>query len=100
MLEDVAMSRSFGEEAGAYFHEVLASHGVGLVGGETVAAFTGDGRVSGVRTESGREIEGDLVVVGAGVRPETMLAERAGLAVENGVVCDSRLESSVEGIYA
>ena len=51
-------------------------------------------------TKSGREIEGDLVVVGAGVHPETMLAERAGLEVENGIVCDSGLETSVEGIFA
>jgi 3-phenylpropionate/trans-cinnamate dioxygenase ferredoxin reductase component len=53
-----------------------------------------------VRTESGREVEGELVVVGAGVHPEAMLAERGGLEVDNGVVCDERLESSVEGIYA
>jgi 3-phenylpropionate/trans-cinnamate dioxygenase ferredoxin reductase component len=100
MLEDVAMSRSFGEEAGRYFHEVLSSHGVELIGGETVREFLGDGRVAGVRTESGREVEGELVVVGAGVHPEAMLAERGGLEVDNGVVCDERLESSVEGIYA
>jgi 3-phenylpropionate/trans-cinnamate dioxygenase ferredoxin reductase subunit len=100
MLEDVAMSRSFGEEAGRFFHGVLESHGVELIGGETVEAFLGEGRVSGVRTESGREVEGELVVVGAGVHPEVMLAERARIEVENGVVCDSRLESSVEGIFA
>jgi 3-phenylpropionate/trans-cinnamate dioxygenase ferredoxin reductase subunit len=29
-----------------------------------------------------------------------MLAERAGLAVENGVTCDSKLQTSVDGIYA
>ena len=29
-----------------------------------------------------------------------MLAERAGLEVDNGIVCDARLETSVEGIYA
>jgi 3-phenylpropionate/trans-cinnamate dioxygenase ferredoxin reductase component len=34
------------------------------------------------------------------VRPDTMLAERAGLEVDNGIVCDSKLQSSVEGIYA
>src|SRR5438067_11180426 len=34
MLEDVAMSRAFGEEAGRYFHEVLESHGIDIVGGE------------------------------------------------------------------
>jgi 3-phenylpropionate/trans-cinnamate dioxygenase ferredoxin reductase component len=100
MLEEVALSRSFGEEAGRYLHGVLESHGVELYGGEQVEAFLGEGRVHGVRTQSGREVEGDVVVVGAGVHPEVMLAERAGLAVGDGIVCDSRLETSVEGVYA
>jgi 3-phenylpropionate/trans-cinnamate dioxygenase ferredoxin reductase subunit len=100
MLEEVVLSRTFGEEAGRYFHEVLASHGVELLGGETLAAFEGDGRVQAVVTESGRTVEGDLVVVGAGVRPDTMLAERAGLEVDNGIVCDATLAASAPGIYA
>jgi 3-phenylpropionate/trans-cinnamate dioxygenase ferredoxin reductase subunit len=56
--------------------------------------------VARVVTESGRTVEGDMVVVGAGVKPDTALGERAGLDVDNGIVCDSRLQSSVEGIYA
>ena len=40
------------------------------------------------------------MVVGAGVRPDVMLAQKAGLEVDDGIVCDSRLESSVEGIFA
>jgi 3-phenylpropionate/trans-cinnamate dioxygenase ferredoxin reductase subunit len=51
-------------------------------------------------TKSGRQIPCDAVVVGVGVRPDTMLAEKAGLDVENGITCDSRLQSSVEGIFA
>ena len=100
MLEDVALSRTFGEEAGRFFHDVLTSNGVELIGGETAKEFLGDGRVAGVRTEGGRVVEGDLVIVGSGVHPETMLAERAGLEVDNGVVCDNRLESSAEGVFA
>jgi 3-phenylpropionate/trans-cinnamate dioxygenase ferredoxin reductase component len=100
MLEDVALSRAFGEEVGRYFHEVLTSHGVELVTGEELEAFLGDGRVRGIRTKSGREVEGDVVVVGAGVHPETMLAERGGLEVDNGIVCGPELETSVEGIFA
>jgi 3-phenylpropionate/trans-cinnamate dioxygenase ferredoxin reductase subunit len=100
MLEDVALSRAFGEEVGRYFHDVLASNGVALVTGEELEAFVGEGRVRAIRTKSGREIEGDVVVVGAGVHPDTMLAERAGLAVDNGVLCDAKLETSVEGIFA
>ncbi len=100
MLEDVALSRTFGDEAGRHFHSVLESHGIDVVGGEQLEAFLGDGRVSAVRTKSGKEIEGDVVVVGVGVHPDERLAGKAGLKVDNGVVCDSRLESSVEGIYA
>ena len=100
MLEDVALSRSFGEEAGRYFHDVLAGHGIELHGGEELEAFEGDDRVSAVRTKSGKRIECDAVVVGAGVKPDTMLAQRGGLEVDNGIVCDSRLQTSVEGIFA
>jgi 3-phenylpropionate/trans-cinnamate dioxygenase ferredoxin reductase component len=100
MLEDVALSRAFGEEVGRYFHEILHSNGIELVTGNELEAFLGDDRVRAIRTKSGREIEGDLVVVGAGVHPDTMLAERAGLQVDNGIVCDSKLETSVEGIFS
>jgi 3-phenylpropionate/trans-cinnamate dioxygenase ferredoxin reductase subunit len=100
MLEDVAMSRAFGEEVGRYFHEVLASNGIELIGGEELEAFEGDDRVAAVRTKSGRRIEGDCVVIGAGVHPDVMLAEKAGLEVDNGIVCDEFLRSSAEGIYA
>ena len=100
MLEEVVLSRTFGEEPGRYFHEILESHGIEIVGGEELDAFVGDERVRAIRTKSGREIECGMVVIGAGVHPETMLAERGGLAVENGVTCDAKLETSVEGIFA
>ncbi len=99
-MEDVALSRTFGEDAGRWFHQLLESKGVTIHGGEELEAYEGDGRVKGVVTKSGLAIECDAVVVGAGVRPDTMLAERAGLDVDNGIVCDSKLRSSAEGIYA
>jgi 3-phenylpropionate/trans-cinnamate dioxygenase ferredoxin reductase component len=100
MLEDVTLSRTFGEEAGRFFQDVLESHGVEVLGGEELEAFEGDGRVQAVVTKSGRAVEGDLVVVGAGVGPDTTLAQRAGLEVEDGIVCDAKLETSAEGIFA
>lgn len=100
MLEEVALSRTFGEAAGRWFQQQLEAHGVVFHGGEELEAFEGDGRVGGVVTKSGKAIECDAVVVGAGVRPDAMLAQRAGLAVEDGIVCDSKLRTSAEGIYA
>lgn len=99
-MEDIALSRTFGEEAGRWFHQLLESNGVTIHGGEELEAYEGDGRVKGVVTKSGLALECDAVVVGAGVRPDAMLAERAGLEVDDGIVCDSKLQTSAEGIYA
>jgi 3-phenylpropionate/trans-cinnamate dioxygenase ferredoxin reductase component len=100
-MEDVALSRTFGERAGRWFQGRLEEHGVEFHGGETLSAFEGDGRVRAVVTESGLTVECDTVVVGAGVRPDAMLAQRAGIEVgAGGVVCDSKLRTSAEGIYA
>jgi 3-phenylpropionate/trans-cinnamate dioxygenase ferredoxin reductase subunit len=100
MMEEIALSRTFGEEVGRWFHELLESKGIEMHGGETLAAFEGDEHATAVVTESGKKVEGDMVVVGAGVKPDVMLAERAGLKVDDGIVCDETLQTSVDGIYA
>jgi 3-phenylpropionate/trans-cinnamate dioxygenase ferredoxin reductase component len=100
MMENVALSRTFGEDAGRWFQQRLEAHGITLHGGEELEAFEGDGRVKAVVTKSGKAIECDTVIVGAGVRPDAMLAERAGLEVDDGILCDSKLATSADGIYA
>jgi 3-phenylpropionate/trans-cinnamate dioxygenase ferredoxin reductase component len=100
MMEDVTLERTFGTEVGRWFQDLLESKGIEVLGGEELEAFEGSGRVEAIVTKKGTTVEGDVVVIGAGVRPDAMLAERAGLEVENGIVCDSGLESSVPGIFA
>jgi 3-phenylpropionate/trans-cinnamate dioxygenase ferredoxin reductase subunit len=100
MMEPLPLANSFGDEVGRFFERLLRERGVEVIGGETVAAFEGDGRVQAVVTESGRTVEGGMVVVGAGVRPDTMLAQRAGLEVDDGIVCNAKLETSAPGIFA
>jgi 3-phenylpropionate/trans-cinnamate dioxygenase ferredoxin reductase subunit len=103
MLEDVTFERQFGAEVGGYFQRVLEEHGVEVHGGEELERVEGeDGRVSKVVTKGGLELDCDLVVIGAGVAPDVMLAKQAGLELgeAGGVRCSSRLETSVPGIYA
>lgn len=100
MMEEVALSRTFGEDAGRWFQQQLESHGVTFHGGEELEAFEGDGRIGAIVTKSGLSVECDAVVVGAGVKADAMLAQRAGLEVEDGIICDSKLQTSTEGIYA
>jgi 3-phenylpropionate/trans-cinnamate dioxygenase ferredoxin reductase subunit len=103
MLEDEPLSRQFGADAGRHFRGVLEARGVELISGDEVAHFTqADGRVTGAVTTSGRTLAADAVVCGVGATPDVMLARKAGLEIGplGGVVCDSRLRSSAERVFA
>ncbi len=58
-----------------------------------------DGPVE-VRTDGGDAWTADTVVVVVGVAPETELAERAGLEVDDGVVVDDRFRTSAPDVFA
>jgi len=53
-----------------------------------------------VETNSGLAVEADVVIAGLGIRPNTALAEAAGLKVDNGIVVDTSLKTSHPNIYA
>ena len=94
------LERVLGREVGGIYGDLHRDHGVELRMAASVAAFEGDGRVERVRLHDGATIVCDAVVVGVGAAPRTALAEAAGLAVENGVLVDGRLETSVPGVFA
>jgi NADPH-dependent 2,4-dienoyl-CoA reductase/sulfur reductase-like enzyme len=50
--------------------------------------------------QGGERIDADLVVVCIGVEPRLQLAEAAGLALDRGVLVDSRLQTSDPDIFA
>ena len=92
--------RIFGAEVGGFYRDVHVQHGVEMLLGQGVEAFEGDGAVARVRTSAGKVVECDFAVVGIGITPRTGLAADAGLAVDNGVVTNDRLETSAPGIFA
>jgi 3-phenylpropionate/trans-cinnamate dioxygenase ferredoxin reductase component len=96
----VPLVRVLGAEVGAVYRDMHLDHGVEMLLGDGVASFEGEGRVERVRTEAGRAIDCTAVVVGVGATPRTKLAVAAGLAVENGILVDGRLQTGVPGIFA
>jgi 3-phenylpropionate/trans-cinnamate dioxygenase ferredoxin reductase subunit len=98
--EEVPLERVLGSEVGAVYRDVHAKQGVELVLGTGVDAIEGNGRASGVRVSGGRTLPADVVVLGVGAAPRLELAQAAGLRVEDGVLVDDRLRTSVPNIYA
>jgi nitrite reductase (NADH) large subunit len=58
------------------------------------------GRVRGVRFKEGSEIAADLVVMAIGIRPNTGLAESAGLYCNRGIVVNDTMQTYDPKIYA
>ncbi len=68
--------------------------------GAKTEEITGTERAAGLRLEDGRSLEGDLVLISAGVRPNLDLAQKIGLEVDKGVLVNDRLETGIPDIYA
>ncbi|HEY6057472.1 MAG TPA: FAD/NAD(P)-binding oxidoreductase [Candidatus Limnocylindrales bacterium] len=94
------LERVLGAEVGEVYRAAHEEHGVSLVTGTRVAGFEGRTRATAVRTEDGRTLPADLVVVGIGALPRIELATAASIDVGDGVLVDERLETSVAGVFA
>jgi 3-phenylpropionate/trans-cinnamate dioxygenase ferredoxin reductase subunit len=90
------LERVLGPQLGDFFARVHVEEGVELrmeVGVREVSA-------RGIVLDGGDELEADAVLIATGVAPDTRLAEAAGLTVDNGIVVDERLRTSVADVYA
>jgi 3-phenylpropionate/trans-cinnamate dioxygenase ferredoxin reductase subunit len=100
-LEDIPLAGAIGPDLGRFFQSLHEAHGVQFRLPESAREITGsDGAVSAVITESGERLPADVVVLAVGVAPETGLALTAGVEVDNGIVTDASLRTSVPDIYA
>ncbi len=98
---ETLLDRPFGGAFGSYFFDMHRQNGVELIMGAMVDRLSlRDGQVAGVVLVDGRMIEAGLVLVGAGSEPTTGWLEGSGVAVSEGVLCDSFLATSQPGIHA
>lgn len=97
----VPLQRSIGAELGRVFETLHRDNGVEFRNGASVVAIDGgDDGPREVVTNSGERIPADIVVVGIGADPDTRLATRSRLAVDNGIPVDPGMRTAVEDVYA
>jgi 3-phenylpropionate/trans-cinnamate dioxygenase ferredoxin reductase subunit len=95
----VPLGSAIGPELGRVFETLHRDNGV---------AFRNDAQVVGVEggdeqtvvLASGERIPADVVVAGVGASPNTLVAERSGLSLDNGVPTDEAMRTSIEDVYA
>lgn len=89
-------------DMGELVSAALTGVGVSLYLEESLEAFeVQGGRVTAVLTDK-RTLPADLVILGLGVKPNSELAEQAGLplGVKKSIKVDRRMQTDVEGIWA
>ena len=99
-LMETLMERQVDPAGGLYLKRKIESLGIRVMLPQQTAALFGNGCVDGLRFTSGEELQADLVVIAAGIRPNAELGRRAGLEVRRGIVVNDYLETSDPHIYA
>ena len=97
------MERQLDDVAGKLLQKSLQDRGLKfLIGAQTQALIAGQsGRVAKVQFKDGTEIPADLVVMAAGIRPNTDLAQACGIHCQRGVVVSDTLQTITDPrIYA
>ncbi|RUP34299.1 MAG: NAD(P)/FAD-dependent oxidoreductase [Curvibacter sp.] len=89
------MERQLDDVAARLLQHSLEARGLQFrLGAQTQELVGGDdGRVKAVRFKDGTEVPADLVVMAVGVRPNTELAEQAGLLVNRGIVVNDTMQT-------
>jgi nitrite reductase (NADH) large subunit len=94
------MPRQLNREAAEFLARHVAGLGITLRHGARVSGIEGARRVEAVALADGTRIPAGLVILAAGVRPNTHLARRAGMTVNQGIVVDNHLAASAPDVYA
>jgi 3-phenylpropionate/trans-cinnamate dioxygenase ferredoxin reductase subunit len=90
------LERVMGPELGDFIQKLHEERGVVFHLRQTAKEVA----AGSVVLQSGERLQAEMVVAGIGVRPNVELAERAGLAIERGVLVDEMLQTSAPDVFA
>ena len=94
------LPRMMDEVGGDMIARWCESKGVRVLTGVRVGAVASGNGALTLSLENGESLPADLVVCATGVSPNVEFLAGTGIDIENGVLVDAHLQSSVAGIYA
>lgn len=98
--EPYLVQRVFPDNLGKAIQQHYIERGITILNEDQPASFIKCGGKFVTKTEEGKEVESDLLIIGVGITPIIDLAQQAGLKVSNGIEVNEYLQSSDPDIYA
>ena len=99
-LVDRIMERQLDTNAARLLERAMRRLGIGVLLDHATTEILGEESVTGLRFAWGDDLDVDMVVVSAGIRPDVALAEAMGVEVGRGIVVDDAMRTSVPGVWA
>lgn len=96
----VLMGRQLDEAAGEWLREEARKSGIEIRTSAGVSSIDGEDHVAGVTLNGGEHFPAELVIISAGVRANTELAQKTGLETGKGIIVNSRMETNLQDVYA
>ncbi|MBI3618104.1 MAG: NAD(P)/FAD-dependent oxidoreductase [Candidatus Omnitrophica bacterium] len=95
------MNVQLDEESGQMLRRTMEAMGITVVvNGRTKRIREENGKITGLEFQDGTSIDADMVVISAGIRPITEIAQVSGITVNKGIVCDDHMRTNVPEIFA
>jgi nitrite reductase (NADH) large subunit len=99
---DHLMNRQLDAPAGSLLKSDLEGRGIAVLCGAVSSHIVAgpDGRVQALQMADGTQLPCDLLVMAVGIRPNTRVAQSAGLDVNKGIVVNDHMQTSAPDVYA
>lgn len=99
-LMDALMERQLDAVSAGMLKSELGQQGIRFEMGKQTIELLGDKDVQGLRFSDDTELEAELVIMAAGILPNTEVAKASGIEVRRGIIVDDYLRTSAPGVYA
>lgn len=99
-LAPALMTRQLDDTSSARLRSWVESKGFEVHTGVQIQEIVGQNWAKGIQLADGRFIEGDLVVMSAGVKANTDLAKAMGIAINRAILVNDHMQTNIDSIYA
>jgi len=99
-MADRVMSRTVDPQISDYYLNLHQNNGVKFKFNTSLEEIKGQRQVESVVCSDGTSINTDMVIIGAGVIPNTEIAQNSGVSCENGILVDEFGRTNFKNVFA